>query len=405
MYTGIITKSGQIISNTGDENGHKLHLKSEVAAHVSEGDSVGINGVCLTVTSFDEETVCFDVWPESLKRTTLKSLIADAVVHVDLPLKQGEFIGGHNILGHVDFVAKTVEVTSVPGSDQLKLWFELPAAFASLVPARGSVAVDGVSLTITDRRDDAFSVSLIPETLSRTHLNELVAGDLVNIEVDYNARQLQDDCGVLAMTLPDECYADWKEDTLEWSRETLKKGGIVLVWDEIEKEVALVSSCAKLTPQVLIFAQSLARTPLMVALDIDTSERLAIPAPVINHPIDEEGRRYLLSINHPDNREHDYSAAAILKTLSLFTDPSKAIGDWKCPGNVASVQVYCEFWDHEPANLEAAVKLMASCELPPAALCMPLMGSDGVAMNKEQAEAVAARFVLPLIDLTEALKQ
>ena len=85
MYGGIITKSGEILENSGDQNGHKLILKSSVATMVKEGDSVGVNGVCLTVTSFDAEKVSFDVWPETLKRTTLQSLAVGEIVHVDLP--------------------------------------------------------------------------------------------------------------------------------------------------------------------------------------------------------------------------------------------------------------------------------------------------------------------------------
>ncbi|NQZ59464.1 MAG: riboflavin synthase [Lentisphaeraceae bacterium] len=400
MYGGIITKSGEILQNSGDENGHKLVLKSSVAKMVREGDSVGVNGVCLTVTSFDDETTSFDVWPETLKRTTLESLSVGEIVHVDLPLKHGEFIGGHNILGHVDFVSPLVEATEVEGSDQLKLWFGLDRRFDALIPVRGSVAVDGVSLTITDRRDDAFSVSLIPETLERTHLDELKLADKVNIEVDYNARQLQDESGVLALSFSEDVRVPWQVDELAWTVESLKNGSPVILWDALEGEAALVCAGEKLTAEVLIFVQSLARTPLMVALSGWVSERLAIPAPVINHPLEEDGRRYLVAINHLENPIHDFSAKAILKTISLFTDTSKAIGDWKCPGNVPAIQVYSEELSVRSGNLEIAVKLMEKCDFEKVAVCMAMLAADGSSFNKEQAEIAAARFNLPLLDIS-----
>jgi len=401
MYGGIITREGKVLSNKGNNNGYKLVMESDVASLVKEGDSVGINGVCLTVTDFDQQTVSFDVWPETLKRTTLPELSEGDIVHVDLPLKHGEFIGGHNILGHVDYIAKTVEITEVQGSDQVKIWFELPAAFRDLIPVRGSVAVDGVSLTITDRRKDAFSVSLIPETLDRTHLGKLTLGDKVNIEVDFNSRHIQDSSGVLSLSIPDEYRAE-KSDEIDWAYETLKKGGALVVVDENgdDTECAIVASTEKLSAEVLTFAMGMARGGCTLAVDGYIAERLAIPAPVINKELDEEGRRYLVPINHLDNEENDFTAAAMLKTIELFNDSSKGIGDWKCPGNVSSVQVYNDEVNRRHGVLEAAVKIVKKAGLNPSALCLTLLAADGTRFNAEQAEAFAARFELPLIKMS-----
>ena len=401
MYGGIITREGKILSNNGDQNGYKLVLESDVAPLVKEGDSVGVNGVCLTVTDFDDKTVSFDVWPETLKRTTIPSLNEGEVVHVDLPLKHGEFIGGHNILGHVDYIAETAEITEVEGSNQVKIWFSLPAQFRDLMPVRGSVAVDGVSLTITDRRNDAFSVSLIPETLDRTHLGKLTLGDKVNIEVDFNARHIQDSSGILSLNIPDAVRAE-RTDDISWAYETLKKGGAVIAVDEngADTECAIIASSEKLTAEVLTFAMGMARGGCTLAVDGYIAERLAIPAPVINKELDEEGRRYLVPINHLDNEENDFTAAAMLKTITLFNDSSTGIGDWKCPGNVSSVQVYNDEVNRRHGVLEAAVKLMRESELIPSALCLTLLAADGTRFTEEQAEAFAARFELPLVKIS-----
>lgn len=401
MYGGIITREGKIVTNEGSQNCYKLVLESEVASLVKEGDSVGINGVCLTVTDYDADTVSFDVWPETLKRTTLPTLSSGDIVHVDLPLKHGEFIGGHNILGHVDYIAETVEITEVEGTDQVKIWFALPAAFRDLIPVRGSVAVDGVSLTITDRRNDAFSVSLIPETLERTHLGKLILGDNVNIEVDFNARHIQDDSGILSLNVPDKLRAE-QTDGIEWAYETLKKGGAVIAVDENGEntECAVIASTENLTAEVLTFAMGMARGGCTLAIDGYIAERLAIPAPVINKELDEEGRRYLVPINHLENEENDFTAAAMLKTISLFNDPSRGIGEWRCPGNVASVQVYNDEVDRRHGVLEAAVKLVSKAKLNPSALCLTLLAADGTRFTAEQAEAFAARFELPLVEIS-----
>ena len=402
MYGGIITREGKILSNQGSQNGYKMVLESDVCTLVKEGDSVGINGVCLTVTDFDDKTVSFDVWPETLKRTTLPSLGSGDIVHVDLPLKHGEFIGGHNILGHVDYIAETVEITEVEGSDQVKIWFSLPTAFRDLIPVRGSVAVDGVSLTITDRRKEAFSVSLIPETLERTHLGKLTLGDKVNIEVDFNARHIQDSSGILSLNIPDEFRVD-QTDGIGWAYETLKKGGAVIAVDEngADTECAIIASTEKLSAEVLTFAMGMARSGCNLAVDGYIAERLAIPAPVINKELDEEGRRYLVPINHLENEENDFTAEAMLKTITLFNDPSGGIGDWKCPGNVSSVQVYNDEVDRRHGVLEAAVKLVKGAELNPSALCLSMLAADGKRFSSEQAEAFAARFELPLVKISD----
>jgi riboflavin synthase alpha subunit len=405
MYSGIITREGTIVSNVGDNNGYKLIVKSEVCSLVKEGDSVGINGVCLTVTDFDQETVSFDVWPESLKRTTLTSLNADDSVHLDLPLKHGEYNGGHNILGHVDYVADTVEYTQVEGSDQVKIWFSLPSNFRDLVPVRGSVAVDGVSLTITDRRKDAFSVSLIPETLNRTHLQKLEKGGQVNIEVDFNSRHIQDESGVLSLSIPDSSRSDKVDSEMDWAINTLQKGGAVLLLDEskTKTEVSIVVAAEKLTADVLTFAMGMARSGCLLAVDGNTAERLAIPAPVVNSQIDEEGRRYLVAVRHREVEENDFSADALLKSISMFTDTDYSVGDWICPGNVAAIQVLSGEIDRPRSVLEGAVLLTQKAELEPVALCITMLAANGKRLDQEQAGAFATRFELPLLKLSDVL--
>lgn len=403
MYSGIITREATIISNEGDHNGRKLTIESDVCSIVKEGDSVGINGVCLTVTGFDDKTVSFDVWPESLKRTTLPSLTVGEIVHVDMPLKHGEYNGGHNILGHVDYVAELIEMTSVVGSNQVKIWFSLPNNFRDLVPVRGSVAVDGVSLTITDRNKNAFSVSLIPETLNRTHLGKMTKGDKVNIEVDFNSRHIQDESGVLSLTIPDDKRADKAADEEVWAFETLKKGGAVLIIDDSNEktEVAITAAAEFLTADVLTFCLGMARTGCNLAVAGHVAERLAIPAPVVNSELDEEGRRFLVPVRHRDVEDNDYSAEALLKSIEMFTNEDYNIGDWICPGNVPAVQILSGEIDRPWSVLEGSVAVLKKAALYPVALCVTMLAANGKRLNQEQAEAFATRFELPVLKLSD----
>lgn len=403
MYSGIITREAKIVSNEGDHNGHKLIIESDVSTLVKEGDSVGINGVCLTVTHFDAKTVSFDVWPESLKRTTLAELKDNDRVHVDMPLKHGEYNGGHNILGHVDYVADLVEKTSVEGSDQVKIWFSLPDNFRDLVPVRGSVAVDGVSLTITDRRKGSFSVSLIPETLNRTHLGQMTKGDKVNIEVDFNSRHIQDESGVLSLAVPDDKRAEKLGTEQEWAFETLKKGGAAILIDECETrtEVAIIAAAQHLSEDVLTFCLGMARTGCNLAVAGHVAERLAIPAPVVNSELDEEGRRFLVPVRHPDVEDNDYSAEALLKSIEMFTNEDYNIGDWICPGNLPAVEVLSPEIDRPWSVLEGSVSALKKAELYPVALCVTMLAANGKRLSKEQADAFAARFELPVLNLKD----
>ena len=409
MYGGIIYRSGEVVSFDGDHNGKKLQLKTDVHSIVALGDSVGVNGVCLTVTAIDGDIVSFDVWPETLYRTTLNTLQKNESVHVDLPLKQGEFIGGHSVLGHVDFVAELVEDTRVQDSSQVKLWFNVPKKYESLIPVRGCVAVDGVSLTVTDKRPGAFSVSLIPETLDRTHLDNMDLKDPVNIEVDYTSRSVVDSDGILSLQVPEENRAEWQSDTYSWSLETMRKGGLVLIHgeDKGEYQVMLTGAAEKMTEEVITFAQGVARSPMLVTCSHHRAESMVIPAPIINcKHVDEEGRRYLLAINHPENNPEDYSAKALLKTISLFSTHDLGPESWATPGNLRGLQVYPDVIDPQYYGVpEATVHLARQAGLADSAIGLAVLAANGKRLTKEQAEAFSERFQLPLLDSKEVISK
>ena len=187
MFTGIVRARGHVASF----DGARLVLETTVQAAV--GDSIAVDGVCLTVVAGDEATLEFDIVPETLSRSTLGKLAAAAVVNVEPALRVGEQLGGHMVQGHVDGVGHVREVE--PEGDGRRLWIEASPDVLRYCVEKGSITVSGVSLTVADLEDDAFAVALVPHTLHETTLGELGPGDDVNVEVDaigkYVERLLQ----------------------------------------------------------------------------------------------------------------------------------------------------------------------------------------------------------------------
>jgi riboflavin synthase len=191
MFTGIILATGRVNSMT--EKGGDLELGVDAAAldlaRIAIGDSVSVQGACLTVTR--KEGACFyaDVSRETMAKTTLGDLRAGSRVNLEPSLRAGDALGGHWVSGHVDAVGKLK--TLVQDARSWRLEFELPAALMRFVAPKGSICVNGVSLTVNNVAGRCFDVNIIPHTLKVTTLGELKVDDGVNIEIDVIARYLE----------------------------------------------------------------------------------------------------------------------------------------------------------------------------------------------------------------------
>ena len=187
MFTGLVETMCPVRSVSAGGGGRRLAVELGVLAEqVKVGDSVAINGVCLTVSGLDGQIGQFEVGRETLGRTTLGLLAAGSVVNVELALRAGDRIGGHFVQGHIDGTA-TVKAVERHGEFADMGFAAGPELLENVVP-KGSVAVDGVSLTVVDVNDAGFGVALIPTTLERTTLGKLRVGDKVNIETDIIAK-------------------------------------------------------------------------------------------------------------------------------------------------------------------------------------------------------------------------
>jgi riboflavin synthase len=189
MFTGLVQDLGHIREVVRSSDGVRLAVATALAPELGEGDSVAVNGVCLTATDVAAGSFTAEVMNETLQRSSLRGLGDGAVVNLELPLRASDRLGGHVVQGHVDAVGTMVAVTADGFSQRVEI--EAPPEVLRYVVLKGSIAVDGVSLTVAGLEDSSFTVSLIPETLQRTNLGRADPGTLVNLEVDVLAKYVE----------------------------------------------------------------------------------------------------------------------------------------------------------------------------------------------------------------------
>jgi len=190
VFTGIVEERGSVRAVTDLGDAARLEFSGPtVTSDAGPGDSIAVNGVCLTVVEVDRGGFSADVMQETLTRSALGSLVVGSPVNLERAARVDSRLGGHIVQGHVDGVARVRSVQ--PGENWTTLSFDLPAGLSRYLVEKGSITVDGVSLTVVSVDDDAFSVSLIPTTLTRTTLGSREVGDPVNIEVDVIAKYVE----------------------------------------------------------------------------------------------------------------------------------------------------------------------------------------------------------------------
>ncbi|TSK08474.1 MAG: riboflavin synthase [Geobacter sp.] len=190
MFTGLIETVGELVSI--ERRGASGSLTVKTALPLDEiriGDSIAINGACLTVVRKGGGAVTFDVSPETIDRTAFKNLKSGSPLNMERAMRLSDRLDGHLVSGHIDCVATVTERREVAGN--IVFSFRFPAEFAKYIAAKGSVAIDGISLTVNSVGPDSFSVNIIPHTASKTTLLQKRAGDEVNIETDLLCRYLE----------------------------------------------------------------------------------------------------------------------------------------------------------------------------------------------------------------------
>lgn len=182
MFTGLIESVGRVGALVRTATGVRMRLETELAPELSLGDSLATNGVCLTVVDTTASDVAMDVSPETLRVTTLGELEMGSLVNLERPMRADGRFGGHIVQGHVDGTGVLTAIQ--PEGDFYRLVVAYPASLAAYFIHKGSVAVDGISLTIADLQDESFAIQIIPHTWTHTHLSAARLGMRVNLECD-----------------------------------------------------------------------------------------------------------------------------------------------------------------------------------------------------------------------------
>ena len=189
MFTGLVADLGRIADVQRSSDGARVRVESQLAADLHEGDSVAVNGVCLTATGVGDGAFEAEVMNETLQRSSLRDVQAGSEVNLELPLRATDRLGGHVMQGHVDGLGTIAGVQDDGFSRRVTV--SAPQKLMRYVVEKGSVAVDGVSLTVADLDHSSFTVSLIPETQERTNLGQVEVGTRVNLEVDVLAKYVE----------------------------------------------------------------------------------------------------------------------------------------------------------------------------------------------------------------------
>ena len=189
MFTGLIADLGRVTAIDHADDGVRLSIATTLAAEIGEGDSIAVNGVCLTATAITGAGFTAEVMNQTLSLTSLRRLAVGDAVNLELALRAHDRLGGHIVQGHVDGIGRVEDVTDDGFARRVRI--ECDGDLLRYVVAHGSIAVDGVSLTVAELDERSFTVSLIPETLTRTNLGGALPGMTVNLEVDVLAKYVE----------------------------------------------------------------------------------------------------------------------------------------------------------------------------------------------------------------------
>ncbi len=189
MFTGLIASVGKVKSVASHNGTRRITIEAPtIAPQLRLGDSVAVNGVCLTALDVTSGSFSADLAQETVARTSLTRLSSETPVNLELPMRADAPLGGHVVQGHVDGIGKLLSLDRLPEGDDWKLQVELPAGLEAYVVHKGSVAIEGISLTVASIEGPIVTVAIIPHTYQATNLNALKPGDPVNIEVDVLAK-------------------------------------------------------------------------------------------------------------------------------------------------------------------------------------------------------------------------
>ena len=398
MYRGFITEIGTILST-----GERIEIRAPKACEQLEiGGSFAINGACLSAESLSAGVVRACISEETRRRTTLDNLVRGARINVELPMRVGEALESHMVQGHVDAIGKVVRIDAE--ATGIRVWIRPPERFVDSVSAKGSVTVDGVSLTIAEVSRDRFSVALIPSTLEQTTLVDLEVGMRVNLESDlidklarrYEGR-LEQSLSRVVSNLPWAGVVQGRRGVERVVRQ-IADGGCVLVWDpDREGEGDVIAAAVDMRPETWTFLLTQVYGHATVPCDVERLARLEIPP--MPGAGDRHGTAMHVSVDLASNTGTGVSPAERAATVRGLANPEASAGDFLRPGHVFPLGARRGGMRERSGHTEATVELCRAAGLPTVGVCCEVMHPDGHMAGAAELERFALHWGLPLIDI------
>ncbi|NUR96800.1 MAG: 3,4-dihydroxy-2-butanone 4-phosphate synthase [Kribbellaceae bacterium] len=393
MFTGRIENVGTVAEVAGE----LLRVTSDVV--VAPGGAVCLDGIRFTAEPAPTGELRVVVTDETRRRTTLDRVAAGQRMNVELPVAVGDRIDGHLIQGHVEGVGKVLRVDVEPAGH--RVWLKPPERLLSRLVAKTSVAIDGVSITVAEVLKDRFSVVLVPNTLTKTTLGALAAGDRVNLESDLLVRMARDGHGAELMRAV--AQLPWAgqlsgEAGVQKVVAQIAAGGGVVVWDPTaESEGDVVFAGERFRPESMRFLLTQACGHTTVPCAPEVLRRLKI------EPIPGDGDRQGTAMHVPiDLASSDgtgVSAAERAATIRRLASPDAAAEDFLRPGHVFPLAARPGLLAERGGHTEATVALCKAAGLAPVGVCCEVMRADGVMAGPVDLEQFALRWQLPMINI------
>lgn len=403
MYSGCVTEIGTVI-----ETGPAIVIEApKTAAGLLAGGSVNVSGTGLSAVWVDCEAGRFGVElsAETAKRSALDALAIGAKVNLELPLRVGHVLDGHLVQGHTDAVGKVAKVEPEQGGS-VRVWIRPPKRFLDEIVAKGSIAVDGVSLTVAEVLTDRFSVALIPVTLAATTLAGLCPEQRVNLESDLFVKSARD------LWQSAHLVASRSLAALPWAGELtgpagvgkcaaqLAAGGGVLIYDpHREAEADVVFAGVRLRPESTAFLLTQVCGHTTVPCDRERLDRLEIePMPGEG---DRHGTAYHVSVDLAAGTGTGVSAHDRAATIRRLAHPAATPADFLRPGHVFPLAGRLGGLAERAGHTEASLALCAAAGLPTVAAICEVMGPDGHMLTGSAVERFALAWSLPLISIDQ----
>jgi 3,4-dihydroxy 2-butanone 4-phosphate synthase/3,4-dihydroxy 2-butanone 4-phosphate synthase/GTP cyclohydrolase II len=380
----------------------------KTASALAPGGSVNVSGVCVTAEEVAGDRFRASLCAETQRRSTLASLQCGQRVNLERPLAAGDPLEGHLVQGHVDAVGKVMRVDEdAPGR---RMWIRPPErTLAELVP-KGSVAIDGVSLTVAEVVRDRFAVALIPSTLIETTLGDLAAGDRVNLETDLLGK-LATRHGTSTQRALARCVSNLPWAGIVSGAQGVEKvvtqfraGGAVVVWDpDREQEGDVIFAGAGMRPDAFTFLLTQACCHPTVPCDRARLDRLEIPP--MPGPGDHQGTAMHTSVDLATANTTGVSAADRAATVRRIAAPDARPEDFIAPGHVFPLAARAGGLRERCGHTEVTIALCQAAGLPTVGVCCEVMSRSGEMARASELERFALEWGLPLIDVRELVER